>query len=116
MVIWGIGRYCQVLAAGVRVTEIYVDTVGKEEHYQAKLEEIFPQLKVMVCSKADDKFPICGAASICTTPHPRAAAAAAAALPWPVLNIPRDGASLVHSTAPVFGLQLPAFSHALRLG
>ena len=50
---------------GVQLTELYVDTVGKEEFYQEKLERIFPQLKIVVTSKADVKFPIVSAASIC---------------------------------------------------
>ena len=42
-----------------------MDTVGPAEKYQAKLEGIFPGLNITVASKADDKYPICGASSIC---------------------------------------------------
>ena len=55
----------RVLALGVQLTELYVDTVGREEEYQEKLQGLFPQLKVTVTSKADVKFPIVSAASIC---------------------------------------------------
>ncbi|CAH8298558.1 unnamed protein product, partial [Schistosoma turkestanicum] len=44
--------------------QVYVDTVGKAEHYEAKLQNIFPQLKIRVESKADDTYPIVSAASI----------------------------------------------------
>eukprot|EP00038_Savillea_parva_P013152 m.209238 g.209238 ORF g.209238 m.209238 type:complete len:335 (+) comp24500_c0_seq1:35-1039(+) len=60
-----IGMVHRVIAQGVQLTELYVDTVGKEEFYQEKLERIFPQLKIVVTSKADVKFPIVSAASIC---------------------------------------------------
>jgi ribonuclease H2 subunit A len=50
---------------GVQLTELYVDTVGNEDYYQEKLERLFPQLKIVVTSKADVKFPIVSAASIC---------------------------------------------------
>ena len=54
-----------VIAAGARITEIYVDTVGRPEKYQARLEQIFPDLKVVVAKKADSTYPIVSAASIC---------------------------------------------------
>lgn len=55
----------RVIEMGVNLTELYVDTVGKENVYQEMLEGIFPQLKIVVTSKADVKFPIVSAASIC---------------------------------------------------
>lgn len=55
----------KVIEAGARITEIYVDTVGKPEKYQAKLELIFPGIKVTVAKKADSTYPIVSAASIC---------------------------------------------------
>ena len=83
----------KALELGVRVKEVYVDTVGLEEIYEKKLSEIFPGIKVRIfviycnhrvwyhfcrhtqphfsCSqvtvrsKADSLFPVVSAASIC---------------------------------------------------
>lgn len=41
-----------------------MDTVGKAEVYQAHLSSIFPNLKIVVESKADATYPIVSAASI----------------------------------------------------
>jgi ribonuclease H2 subunit A len=60
-----IGLIRKALEAGVFVTEIYVDTVGKPEKYQAKLVNIFPGIKITVAKKADSTYPIVSAASIC---------------------------------------------------
>ncbi|KAL9028418.1 MAG: hypothetical protein Q9196_003210 [Gyalolechia fulgens] len=55
----------EVFAQGVNVKEIFIDTVGKEEVYQKKLERIFPATKITVAKKADSKFPCVSAASVC---------------------------------------------------
>ncbi|KAG0724816.1 Ribonuclease H2 subunit A [Chionoecetes opilio] len=60
-----IGLIKRAIAAGVQVSEVYVDTVGRPEKYQAKLEQVFPTLKVTVAIKADSKFPCVSGASIC---------------------------------------------------
>ncbi|KYN28987.1 PREDICTED: ribonuclease H2 subunit A [Trachymyrmex cornetzi] len=55
----------QAIEVGVNVAEIYVDTVGKPESYQTRLESIFPSIKITVAKKADATYPIVSAASIC---------------------------------------------------
>ncbi|CCG82783.1 Ribonuclease H2 subunit A [Taphrina deformans PYCC 5710] len=54
-----------VLHQGVNVRQIFVDTVGVAESYQAKLQREFPMAQVTVTKKADSLFPIVSVASIC---------------------------------------------------
>jgi ribonuclease H2 subunit A len=55
----------KVMAAGARVEEIYVDTVGDPAKYELKLRTLFPHVRsITVCPKADSLFAIVSAASI----------------------------------------------------
>ena len=54
-----------VLAAGVNVGEVFVDTVGDPAKYERKLVQLFPSIRnIIVTSKADSIYPIVSAASI----------------------------------------------------
>jgi ribonuclease H2 subunit A len=55
----------EVLARGVNVKEIYIDTIGKPEVYQKKLERIWPTVRITVAKKADSLYPVVSAASVC---------------------------------------------------
>ncbi|XP_055544359.1 ribonuclease H2 subunit A [Wyeomyia smithii] len=60
-----IGLINRAIEAEVNIAEVYVDTVGPPEKYQAKLQELFPRFKITVAKKADSTYPIVSAASIC---------------------------------------------------
>jgi ribonuclease H2 subunit A len=54
-----------VLDKRVNIKEIYIDTIGRPETYQKKLERIFPSLRITVAKKADSLYPCVSAASVC---------------------------------------------------
>lgn len=60
-----VGLIRGVLARGVNVQEIFVDTVGPPASYQAKLSRFFPGIKITVAKKADSLYPSVSAASVC---------------------------------------------------
>ena len=39
------------------MAEVYVDTVGPPEKYEAKLQRLFPEISVTVAKKADSLYP-----------------------------------------------------------
>lgn len=45
--------------------QLYVDTVGPADKYEALLSSRFPNIRVRVSAKADALFPVVSAASIC---------------------------------------------------
>lgn len=60
-----IGLVNHAIERGVNIAEVYVDTVGPPEKYEAKLSALFPDFKITVAKKADSTYPIVSAASIC---------------------------------------------------
>jgi len=60
-----IGLIKAAIEKGVKVSEVYVDTVGPPEKYEAKLSGVFPDLKITVAKKADSLYACVSAASIC---------------------------------------------------
>jgi len=55
----------QALTKGIKLTEVFLDTVGDPKKYRRLLKRKFPTLSITVCPKADVIYPIVSAASIC---------------------------------------------------
>lgn len=60
-----IGLVERTIQNGVQIDELYVDTVGDPAKYEQKLKNIWPEINVTVSKKADSKYPVVSAASIC---------------------------------------------------
>ena len=54
----------EVFEQGVNIREIYIDTIGRPETYQDKLQRVFPATKIVVAKKADAIYPCVSAASV----------------------------------------------------
>ncbi|KAL2759712.1 hypothetical protein ACRALDRAFT_206196 [Sodiomyces alcalophilus JCM 7366] len=54
-----------VMARGVRIEEVFVDTVGQPAAHQARLQRALPGIKITVAKKADSLYPCVSAASVC---------------------------------------------------
>jgi ribonuclease H2 subunit A len=91
-----------VLAAGVNLHEIYIDTVGDPDKYKDKLSKEFPGIQFTVCPKADAIYPIVSAASIVAkVTRDRAAETAESGSGYP--GDPLTKAWLERNIHPVFG-------------
>lgn len=54
-----------VVSKGLNISHVYIDTVGTEIKYKDKLRSFFPKINFTVAQKADSKYPIVSAASVC---------------------------------------------------
>lgn len=54
-----------VQSKGIDIAHVYIDTVGPAIKYKDKLKSFFPKLDFTVAEKADSKYPIVSAASVC---------------------------------------------------
>ncbi|OBS74017.1 hypothetical protein A6R68_15428 [Neotoma lepida] len=86
------------LDQGVNVTQVFVDTVGMPETYQARLQQRFPGVEVTVKAKADSLFPVVSAASIFAK-----VARDQAVKNWQFVENPKTKAWLRKHVDPVFG-------------
>lgn len=60
-----IGLIRKAESEGVKIVQIFVDTVGPPEKYEKYLLSLFPKYLITVTKKADSTYPIVSAASIC---------------------------------------------------
>jgi ribonuclease H len=54
-----------VEASGIKIEQVYIDTVGPADKYKDKMRGFFPKYQFTVAEKADSKYPIVSAASVC---------------------------------------------------
>ncbi|KAF9532626.1 ribonuclease H2 subunit A [Crepidotus variabilis] len=54
----------EILAKGIKLSEVYVDALGTTSTYERYLSGLFPGIQFTVTPKADSKYKIVGAASI----------------------------------------------------
>lgn len=55
----------RLLEVGLRASHVFIDTVGPPIKYKEKLQKFFPGINFTVTEKADSKYPIVSAASVC---------------------------------------------------
>lgn len=55
----------RLLDLGLKASHVYIDTVGPPIKYKEKLQRFFPGINFTVTEKADSKYPIVSAASVC---------------------------------------------------
>lgn len=55
----------KVESKGIKIAHVYIDTVGPPVPYKTKIQKLFPGINVTVTEKADSKYPIVSAASVC---------------------------------------------------
>lgn len=81
-----------VMDAGVSISRCYIDTVGREETYKARLDRVFAGsgIEFIVEKKADAKYVQCSAASVCkSVPHPPSWATLQGFHPPPRVDFPK---------------------------
>lgn len=99
----------EVFAQGINIKEIFIDTVGKEEVYQKKLERIFPTTKITVAKKADSKFPCVSAASVCA----KVTRDAALEIGYQAYQLPGVQAESLKTSADAWGSGYPSDARAI---
>ncbi|KAF2640882.1 ribonuclease-like protein hi large subunit [Massarina eburnea CBS 473.64] len=93
-----------VMARGVNIKEIYIDTIGKPEVYQKKLERIWPTVRITVAKKADSLYPVVSAASVCA----KVTRDAALEVSWEPYEAAATSGSEVPKAPPAWGSGYPS--------